>query len=167
VSEARLYLQIAVWSQVISSIVFMAVLVFMWIKWIMPVVLSAQARSNKQIAEAERRRDEVKGALTALRDQVESATHDAVLIVARAEDHAKHERENTLREATAGGERSVRDAAGALDRARTAARQRLREDLLTRALVLARADATSRVDASMDAKLIERFVGSLEAGARG
>ena len=62
-SEAQLYIQIAVWSQVASSIVFIAVLVYMWFRLIMPVLMAAQERSNRQIAEAERHRDEVKGAL--------------------------------------------------------------------------------------------------------
>ena len=59
----QLYLQIAVWSQILSSVVFIAVLVFMWVRWIMPVVMAAQERSNRQIADAERHRDELKGAL--------------------------------------------------------------------------------------------------------
>ena len=38
----------------------------MWFRWLLPVFMAAQERSNKQIAEAERHRDEVKAALETL-----------------------------------------------------------------------------------------------------
>jgi hypothetical protein len=60
-SDVILYTRIAAWSQIVSSIVFIAVLIYMWFRWFMPVVLMAQERSNRAIAEAERHRDEVKG----------------------------------------------------------------------------------------------------------
>lgn len=166
-NDAKLYLEIATWSQVVSSIVFIAVLVFMWMRWVMPVMLAAQARSNKQIAEAERRRDEVKGALTALREEIESAGRDAQLIKARAEEHAEHERQALLSEATDAGERGVREAGRELERARVAARQRLRDDVLAAALALARRDAAQRVDGALDSRLVERFASTLESSARG
>ena len=59
-SDSRLYLEIAIWSQVVSSIVFIGALVFMWFRWLLPLFMAAQARSNRQIAEAERHRDEAK-----------------------------------------------------------------------------------------------------------
>jgi hypothetical protein len=77
VSQAQLYVQIAVWSQVVSSIVFIAVLVYMWFRFLLPVFLAAQERSNAQIAEAERHRDEVKAALQALNEEIEIARRDA------------------------------------------------------------------------------------------
>ncbi|HEY2474733.1 MAG TPA: hypothetical protein VGI19_08005 [Candidatus Cybelea sp.] len=166
-SESQLYIAIAVWSQVASSILFIAVLVFIWFRWLMPVLMAAQERSNRQIAEAERHRDEVKGALGALREAIESAGHDAGLILQRAELHAAREREAALKEATDSGERTLREAQGELGRARAAARQRLRDDLVERALKIARSDATQRVGPSLDGRLIEEFVGSLQEGARG
>ena len=62
-NDAQFYIKIAIWSQVVSSIIFLGVLAYMWFRWILPVVMAAQERSNRQIAEAERHRDEVKGAL--------------------------------------------------------------------------------------------------------
>ncbi|MFZ1017526.1 MAG: hypothetical protein WAN39_06585, partial [Candidatus Cybelea sp.] len=102
-SDSQLYIQIAVWSQVASSIVFIAVLVYMWTRFIKPVLMAAQERSNRQIAEAERHRDEVKGALTALHEEIRSAGRDAELIAQRAELHAAREREAVLAEATESG----------------------------------------------------------------
>ena len=49
-SDAQLYFQIAVWSQIVSSIFFIGVLVFMWFRWLLPVFMAAQERSNRQIA---------------------------------------------------------------------------------------------------------------------
>lgn len=164
---AQLYLHIAVWSQVVSSIVFIAVLVFMWFRWLLPVFLAAQERSNRQIAEAERHRDEVKAALETLRSEIATAQHDARLIVARAGDHGEHERQALVAEATDAGERALRDAGRELDRARATARQRLRDELLDRALRLARDDAKQRLDAAGNARLIDSFVGSLHEVAHG
>lgn len=164
---AQLYLQIAIWSQVVSSIVFIGVLVYMWFRWLLPVFLAAQERSNRQIAEAERHRDEVKAALETLHAAIATAQHDAQLIVTRAGDHAEHERQAVVAEATDAGQRALRDAERELDRARAAARQRLRDELLDRALRMARDEAKRRLDANANARLIDSFVGSLQEVARG
>jgi F0F1-type ATP synthase membrane subunit b/b' len=161
-SDAQLYLRIAIWSQVISSIVFIAVLVWAWFRWFLPVIMSAQERSNKQIAEAERHRDEVKVALEALSSEIGSAHHDAELIVQRASEHAEHERQSALQECKDAGERALQDAGKELARARAAAQRRLRDDLLARALRVAREDAARRVSPALDERLIDGFVGSLE-----
>jgi F0F1-type ATP synthase membrane subunit b/b' len=167
VSAAQLYLEIAIWSQVASSIVFIGVLVFMWFRWLLPVFLSAQEKSNQQIAEAERHRDEAKAALDALRQEIDTARHDAELIAQRVSERVEHERDAILKEATDAGERAVADAGRELDRARDAARQRLRDELLAGALRLAREGAVRRVGAALDARLVDRFAGSLEPERRG
>jgi F-type H+-transporting ATPase subunit b len=166
-SEALLYFRIAVWSQVGSSIVFIAALVYVWFRWLMPVFLAAQERSNKQIAEAERHRDEVKGALAALRQEIETARHDAQLIEQRASRRAQHERELLLKEATEAGERVLTDAGRELERARTAARTRLRDEIFERALQLAREDAARRVGPELDARFVDRLTTEMEQAARG
>jgi len=166
-SVAQQYLQIALWSQVVSSIVFIAVLIFIWFRWIMPVVMASQERSNRQIADAERHRDEVKGALEALRGEIETARHDGQLIEQRASGRAKHERDLLLNEAEEAGKRALADAERELDRALTAARHRLRDEMLERALALARNDAMQRVGPDLDARFVERFTGSLEQVTHG
>jgi F-type H+-transporting ATPase subunit b len=165
-SDAQLYFRVAIWSQVISSIAFIAILVFAWFRWFLPVIMSAQERSNKQIAEAERHRDEVKAALETLSSEMQSARHDAELIVQRASEHAEHERQSVLEDSKDAGERALQDAGKELARARTAAQRRLRDDLLARALRAARGDAARRVSPALDERLIDAFVGSLER-ARG
>ena len=166
-NDPQFYLRLALLSQVISSIVFIAVLLYMWFRWIVPVVMAAQERSNQQIAEAERHRDEVKGALETLRSEIDTAHHDAKLIEQRAGARAQHEREALVQEAREAGERAVADAALELDRARAAARARLRDDLLESALRIAREDARGRVGPATDARFVERLTGSLEGTARG
>jgi F0F1-type ATP synthase membrane subunit b/b' len=166
-SDAQQYLQIALWSQVVSALVFIAVLIFMWFRWIMPVVMAAQERSNRQIADAERHRDEVKGALEALRAEIETARHDAQLIEQRASGRAAHERELLVNEAEEAGKRALADAERELDRALAAARHRLRDEMLEQALALARTDAAQRVGPDLDARFVQRFTGSLEHATHG
>lgn len=162
-----LYISIAIWSQVISSVVFLAALVYMWSRWILPVVMTAQDRSNRQIAEAERHRDEAKAALQTLREDIEGARHDAKLMEQRVSERADHEREALLQETTEAGERALADASRELGRARAAAQQRLRGQLVEAALRLAHADAATRVGPSVDARLFDRILGSLEHAGNG
>jgi len=129
--------------------------------------MAAQARSNRQIAEAERHRDEMKGALEAVHAEVETARHDVRLIEERASARADHERQLLIDEARAEGERTLADASRELQRALAAARQRLRDEMLERALQFARKDAMERVTPDLDARFVERFAGSLEAAPRG
>lgn len=166
-SDSQFYLQIALWSQIVSSIVFIGLLMYMWNRWLMPVVLVAQERSNRQIAEAERHRDEVKGALSALRQEIETAQHDATLTANRAGTRAQHERDLLVREATEAGERALADAGRELDRARVAARHRLRDEMLERALQIAREDAARRAGPHFDARFVDRFTVELERATHG
>jgi F0F1-type ATP synthase membrane subunit b/b' len=166
-TASQLYFHIAVWSQIVSSIFFIGVLVFIWFRWLLPVFMAAQQRSNRQIAEAERHRDEVKGALEALREEIESARRDAELIERRARQHAEHDRELSRSEATEAGERALEDANRELERARAAARLRLRDEMLEAALQLARESAMQRVGPELDARFVDRFTASLEPAARG
>jgi F0F1-type ATP synthase membrane subunit b/b' len=129
--------------------------------------MAAQERSNQQIADAERHRDEAKAALQTLREDIEGARHDAKLIEQRVSERADHEREALLQETTEAGERALAEAGRELERARAAARQRLRDELLESALRLARQEAAQRVDAALDARLVDRFAGSLEGIAGG
>ncbi len=162
-----LYIEISVWSQVVSSVVFIGVLVYAWQRWLMPVFLAAQERSNQQIAQAERHRSEAKAALDLLREEIHTAGHDADLIARRANAQADHERQAAIAEANEAGERALDDARKELQRARAAAALNLRAELVAQALQVAREDATRRVGAAVDAHVIERFIGSLEAAAHG
>lgn len=155
------YEAIAEWSQVTSALLFMGVLVWIWIKFIQPAVLAAQVAQNAKIAEAERHRDEAKAALEGLQREIEAAQRDAVAIKERVAALMSGERETLLREAREAGERALRDAQAELSRARVAARDQLRDELIEKALAAARNIAAHRVDAGANRKLVDSFVGSL------
>lgn len=155
------YEAIALWSEVISSVLFVVALVLIWIKFIQPAVLRAQEVQNAKIAEAERHRDEARASLDVLKLGIDDALRDAIAIKERTAAQVEMERENLLREAREAGERALRDAQGELARARAAARQQLSDELIEKALAAARDIARRRMDAGADRKLVDSFVGSL------
>ena len=160
------YENIAKWSDIVSAILFLAVTVWLWMKYIAPAVLSAQENTNRQLAEAERHRDEAKAALELLRQEISGAKNDAQLIAGRAASQAEHEAESVVAAAKQAGERALNNARGELERARAAAREQFREELAAKALELARREAQSRVDGGVNTRLVDRFVASLEHGAK-
>ena len=161
-SPDAFYIKIAIWSQVVSAVLFMGVLIWLWFKFLQPAILTAQERHNKQIAEAERHRDEAKASLDLLHDEIDGAARDAQSIQERADAQAVREYEATVDEAREAGERSARDAQAEFGRAFVAARDRLKVELLDKALARARDEATRRVDAPANTRLVEEFVTSLE-----
>jgi F0F1-type ATP synthase membrane subunit b/b' len=155
------YELIAQYSQVASSVLFLAVMVWIWNRFIQPAVLKAQENANAQIAQAERHRDQAKAALDALQGEIEAASRDADAIKQRCVVQARSEHDALIREAREAGERAVRNAQGELQRARQAARGRLRDELLEKALDTARVQAASRVDDPTNARLLQAFIASL------
>lgn len=162
-TDPVLYIRIALWSQVVAAVLFICFLAWIWVKFLQPAILAAQERQNKQIAEAERHRDEAKAMLDLLRTQISGATHDAEAIKQRAAAQAKREYDAAVAEATEAGERALTNAKGELDRARGAAREQLRREILDRALAQARRDAERRIDAPVNARLVNDFLRSLES----
>jgi F0F1-type ATP synthase membrane subunit b/b' len=162
VSDAT-YEAIAAWSQIIGSILFMAALVWIWIKFIAPAVLASQARKNAELADAEARRDAALKDVEAAKADVASAATDAAAIAARAEGDATRLRERLVAEGRAEGERLIRNAGGELDRGRIAANDELRAELLDTALRIARGDAAS-LDAGTDKKLIAEVLDTADRG---
>jgi F-type H+-transporting ATPase subunit b len=160
------YEDIAKWSQIVSAVAFYAVIVWLWLKFIAPALKTAQANTNKRIAEAERHRDEAKAALESLRHGIEGAKNDAALIRQRADEQGRSDATNIVTEARETGERALRNAQGELERARLEARDSLRTEFAEKALSLARQEAHDRVDGNVNAQLVERFVSSLEHGAK-
>jgi F0F1-type ATP synthase membrane subunit b/b' len=156
------YFEVSKWSEIISSLLFIAVMVIIWVKLIQPAVLAAQEAHNKVIAEAERHRDEAKAALDALHQEIDGAKHDAEMIRKRAQEQASHETVASIAEARESGERALHSAQGELARARAAASEALRGELLELAFAKAGRDAEKRVDTSTNTRLVDRFVSQLE-----
>lgn len=159
------YTAIAEYSQIASAVLFVIVMVWIWVKFIQPAVIVSQQNANAQLAEAERHRDQAKAQLDGLHGEIENAQRDAAAIKQRVAAQAKAECEAMVVEARAAGERAVQSAQGELDRARAAARGRLRDELLDQALTLARTEAQRRVDARVNEQLVGTFLTHLEQGS--
>ena len=159
------YQAIAEWSQVVSALLFMVALVIIWVKFLQPAVLAAQAAQNARILEAERHRDEAKAALEGLHADIDAAQRDAEAMKVRVGSQIASEREAALREAREAGERALKDAQGELNRSRTAAAAQLRDELIEKALARAKENAERRVDDAAERKLVGSFVRSLEGSA--
>ncbi|MGC2128607.1 MAG: F0F1 ATP synthase subunit B [Candidatus Aquilonibacter sp.] len=158
------YDAIAFWSQIAGFALFVACFIWVIAKWITPAVSAAQKAGNERIALAERHRDEMRAAVESLRHEMEGANRDAQTIVERAKERAEHEREAIVAEAREAGERMVHNAQGELARARNAARERMREDLASKALDIARQSATQRIDAAVNSRLLAEFVEQVSRG---
>lgn len=158
------YEAIAEYSQIASAVLFVVVMIWIWMKFIQPAIVTAQQNQNAQLAEAERHRDEAKAMLGSLQGEISNAQRDADAIKQRVAAQAQIEREAVLREAREAGERAVRSAQGELARSRSAAREQLRDEFLNRALDVARTEAAQRVDAGMNAELTTSFLTKLEQG---
>lgn len=160
------YEAISIWSRIISTIVFVGVLHWVFRKFLLPALASAQDARNETIAGAERRRAAARAKAEDARRDLAEADVDSVGIVGRAEEQSRHERTRLLADAEETGRRVVRNAEGELERALYAAREQMRTEFVNKALERAEAEATRKVDATLNARLVEDFVKRLEHGGR-
>jgi F-type H+-transporting ATPase subunit b len=160
------YQQIALWSQVVAAIVFAAIVVWGFRKFIVPAIAAATAAKNEEIAQNERRRDDAKRQVALAQAEVVEADRDASSIRERIAHDAEREAQTVVAEAKVEAERLIRNANGELARSRVAARDNFRIELIEKALNAARHEAKSRIDAGADAKLVERFIDELEREVR-
>ena len=157
------YAQLAIWSDILSAVIFLAVLVWLWVKYLTPASMASRDRKNAELLEAERKRDAAKAEVEAARRELEVAGSDAAAIRARAERDAIRARERIVSDAAVEGDRVVRNAEGELGRGRLAARERLRDELLARALEIAR-ESAKKLGAGPDRRLVGEVIDSLERG---
>jgi F-type H+-transporting ATPase subunit b len=157
------YESLATWSQVFGSLAFLAVLVYLFNRFVTPAVVASQERKNAELLEAERRRDGAREDVAAAQREREAADATAAGIGERARRDAQLERSRIVADATAEGERVVRNAQGELGRARGAARDRLREEILDKALQIAR-DSAAAVDDATNERLVAGVVAGIERG---
>ncbi|MDQ6931435.1 MAG: hypothetical protein M3126_12300 [Candidatus Eremiobacteraeota bacterium] len=158
------YAEIARWSIIASSIAFAVILVWGFRKLGVPAIAASNDAKNREIAASEQRLAAIKARVAAQQADFASADSDAAAIRARAQEQANREHDAALQEATAGGERVVQNARGELERSRAAARDILRDELLAKALHEARAQAAKRADSAVNARLLDRFIDSLDRG---
>jgi len=158
------YEAIALTSQIVAAVVFAAIVVWGFIRLVTPAINAATAAKNEEIAQNERRRDDAKRAVELSRSELGRAEGEARGIRERIEHDAQREAQHIVEEAKAEAERIIRNADGELARARIAARDELRIDLVEKALAEARKKATRQIDERADAALVTRFIEELERG---
>jgi F0F1-type ATP synthase membrane subunit b/b' len=151
-------------SQIAGAVVFVVVAIWIWNKYVAPGVKAYQASKNAELAEAEARREKLRADVAAAQGEVTRADADAAEIRARIERATARDRTRALDEAKAEGERLVRNAEGELERARIAARARLRIELIEKALAKARAEAPLRVGDATNKALVDATVDDLARG---
>ncbi len=159
--SADFYTRLAVWSQIAASVLFSAVMVYLWVKFVAPAVVAARDRKNAELLESERRRDAAKEEVAVAERELAQTAQEVDAIAARAARDAAAIHERILTEAKAEGERLVRNAEGELDRGRIAARETLRAELVAKALEIARGGARSLGD-DVSRRLVGEVVDSLE-----
>lgn len=158
--------EIARWSEIIGGIAFFVAAFFLFRRFMLPAVLSAEVAHNADLVGAERRREQLRAEVGAARARLEDATLEALSIRERGRDDAQRERERIISEAAAEGTRILVNAKAELERARIVARDQLRVELIERALARARALANERLDDSLNGRLIARTVDELTEGTR-
>ncbi|MGH7328110.1 MAG: hypothetical protein ACREJX_07135, partial [Polyangiaceae bacterium] len=131
-------------------------------RFITPAINRGTAAKNEEIHENEGRRDEAVRQVELAGAEVERAKAEADQIRRRIEHDARREAEEIVTEANAEAQRLVRNAHGEYERQRLAARDKLRIELIERALAEARKKAKERIDAPTDMMLVDRFIAALE-----
>ncbi len=157
---------LALWSQIGGAVVFLICAVLIWNKFLAPAVMTYQESKNAELAEAEAYRERMRAELDAASAELGKAADDAREILARIDIVVKREHEKALQETHAETVRAIRNAEGELERARVAARDRLRIEFIEKALAQARAQAPQRVGDDLNHRLVLRTVDDLSRGAR-
>jgi len=157
------YEGVAIWSQVVASVLFIIVMVVLWVRLIAPAVVASQARKNAELADAEARRDAAREQIDAAQREVTVAEEQARSIAARAQADAARITAKITSDAAAEGDRVVKNAEGELERSRAAARDSLRADLLEKAIAIARGSAAN-LDSATDKQLVDEAVATADKG---
>ena len=157
---------LAVWSQIAGAVLFVIVAVWLFNKFMAPAIAAYTASKNAEIREQEQRRERMRHDLEQARGEVQRAEEDVREITARRERVQEREREAALAAAKAEGDRVVRNAEGELERARLAARDRLRIEFIEKALAQARSDAGRRIDDAFNLRLVESTVNDVAREGR-
>jgi F-type H+-transporting ATPase subunit b len=156
------YDAIALWSQVIAAVVFAALIVIGFMRYLTPTIARMTAAKNDEIHENETRRDEATQRVAAARAEIAEATTDAARIKEHIERDARREAAIIVATAHSEAQRLVRNAHADYERSRVSARDRLRVEMIDKALAAARKTVAGRIDEKAEATLVGRFIGELE-----
>ena len=161
------YEHLAVWSQVLGSVAFIVVLVYLFKRFLVPAVGASQERKNAELVEAEHRRDAAKEDVAVARRELDAVEEEVKTLRVRAAVDARRERERILADATAEGKQLVSSAEGELDRGRAAACEAFRVALLDKALEIARRSAVEGIDAEKDRALVSGVMNAVDSRGSG
>jgi F-type H+-transporting ATPase subunit b len=155
------YEAIALWSQVVAAVVFAALFVIGFMRFLTPTIEHMTAAKNDEIRENEKRRDEAAQRVAAARAEIAQATADGARIKEHIERDARREAAIIVATAHSEAQRLVRNAHADYERSRVAARDRLRIEMIDKALAAARKTVAARIDEKAEATLVGRFIEDL------
>ena len=156
------YDAIALWSQIVAAVVFAALIVIGFIRFLTPTIEHMTAAKNEEIRENEKRRDEAVRKVTEANAEIDQAAADAVRIKENIERDARREAAIIVATAHSEAQRLTRNAHAEYERSRATARDRLRIEMIEKALAVARKTVAARVDEKAEATLVGRFIDQLE-----
>jgi F0F1-type ATP synthase membrane subunit b/b' len=156
------YEHLACWSQVFGSVAFLAVLVYVFRRFLIPAVIASQERKNAELVEAERRRDAAREDVVVAMRELGDVDEEVKALRVRAAVDARRERERILADATTEGKHWVSSAEKELERGRLAAREAFRVALLDKALRIARRSAAEHIDAQTDRELVSGLMDAVD-----
>ncbi|MGH7714975.1 MAG: ATP synthase F0 subunit B, partial [Vulcanimicrobiaceae bacterium] len=145
------YEAIALWSQIVAAVVFAALIVIGFMRFLTPTIARMTAAKNDEIRESEKRRDEAVERVQAARSEIAEATTDAARIKEHIERDARREAAIIVATAHSEAQRLVRNAHADYERSRASARDRLRIEMIDKALAAARKTVLARVDEKAEA----------------
>ncbi|HVA37181.1 MAG TPA: hypothetical protein VNJ51_06180 [Candidatus Dormibacteraeota bacterium] len=149
------------WAKLIDFVLFVAFLMWLWIKYGRPQVEAAVDAENGRIAGAEQALAKARSDADAAREARRVADAEREAILHNADETGAHAVVEHVAEAKAQAERIRAHAEGEVDRQRYAARVRLRIEMIEDALIKARRDAAARTDESLQSSLVEGFLDDL------
>lgn len=157
--------ELARWSEVGGGIAFVIVAVALFYRFLLPMVRHAEVARNAELVSAERRREQLRAEVAKARGELEEAQREALAIRERGLADAERERLRVIEEARREGNRLLANAQGELERSRIVARDRLRIELIEKALVRARTVASEHLDDGLNARLVARTIDDLANGS--
>lgn len=156
------YDAIALWSQVVAAVVFAALIVTGFIRFLTPTIARMTAAKNDEIRENEKQRDDAVQRAREARAEISEATSDAGRIKENIERDARREAAIIVATAHSEAQRLVHNAHAEYERSRVSARDRLRIEMIDKALAAARKTVLARIDEKAEATLVGRFIDELE-----
>ncbi|MDE2572758.1 MAG: hypothetical protein KGM44_09590 [bacterium] len=148
-------------AKVIDFVVFVALLVWLWMKYARPQLEAASEAENARIMAIEEALAKAKADAEAAREARRAADAERDQILRNAEESGVRDVAQQISDAEAQAGRIRAYAEGEVERQRYAASVQLRIEMIEEALAKARADAASRGDEALQASLVQRFLDDL------